>query len=173
MYGDSKAAWGYVPQYLQPMLPTGTNAVKVDGFHLSGNTSTQIAARAAADAEAKKTNPPIKIMVSAGANNMSGNLAGLTTDFGAIADALRGVYSTVLVYFSIPWVRNFDAQADVAAQAITDACSTRVGWCFAGTDERVLLKGSDNGSTNTADGVHPSAAGSAALAASWKAILGY
>jgi lysophospholipase L1-like esterase len=42
-----------------------------------------------------------------------------------------------------------------------------------GVDERVTLKGSDNGATYTFDGIHPNAIGYQAVADTTRTILGF
>lgn len=87
-----------------------------------------------------------------------------------IIDALRVKWPLCPIYITRPWMRDFDTQADTMAGWI-DYIVTQRSLVYLGTDERVFYKGSDNGATNTTDGIHPSTAGDIAIAAAQKAIL--
>ena len=89
-----------------------------------------------------------------------------------ILDAIKARWPTVEIYIMRPWKRDNDAHADEAASRINTIVGSR-SFTHLGPDERIWLKGSDNGATNTYDGVHYSAAGEAACAAQWKTVLGY
>jgi hypothetical protein len=67
---------------------------------------------------------------------------------------------------------SFFLQADEFAGWIDTLIVARA-YVRAGPDERVWLKGQDDGATNTTDGVHYSAAGQTACAGKWRALLGY
>jgi hypothetical protein len=89
-----------------------------------------------------------------------------------IVDAIHTRWPAVQIYIMRPWKRDYDAAADTVAGWIDTIVASR-SFLHLGPDERVWLKGADNGATNTYDGVHYSAAGEAACAAVWKTVLGY
>lgn len=81
------------------------------------------------------------------------------------------------IYVMIPWSRDLDSQADTMAGWIANVVATRPN-THIGPDERVWLKGSDNGATNTEDGIHYShfgnpGPGNTAATAAWTAALGF
>lgn len=89
-----------------------------------------------------------------------------------VADSLRGRWPALLFYIMRPWKRNFDAMADTFAGWIAQIVASR-SFCKLGPDERLWLKGADDGATMTVDGVHYSAAGEAECAAQWLTVLGF
>lgn len=145
----------------------------VDSGAYTGQTTTQIAAHLATDITAHTPVTPADVLLSMGSNNICGAQAVLETDYGAILDGINAAWASARVFVTKTWIRGYDSCADVHAAAIDAVLATRGAFAFVGPDERVTLKGADNGATNTVDGVHPSAAGSAALAAAWMTILGY
>lgn len=94
-------------------------------------------------------------------------------NLGAMLDAIHAKWPTATVYVTRPWMRGYDADCDTLAGWIATVLSTRGPWAVAGDDERVWLRGADNGATMTSDGLHYSAAGNTEKAAQMKAVLGY
>ena len=78
----------------------------------------------------------------------------------------------MLVYITKPWKRGFDSTADTYAGWVDEVIAARP-FARAGDDERVWLKGADDGATNTTDGIHYNTAGETAKAAQMKTVLGY
>lgn len=95
--------------------------------------------------------------------------ANLTT----ILDAIHAKWPLATVYVTRPWIRGFDADFDTLAGWIADVVAARATFAAVGDDERVWMKGADNGATMTSDGLHYSAAGNTEKAAQMKALLGY
>lgn len=89
-----------------------------------------------------------------------------------VADAIHVRWPAALFYMMRPWKRGFNATADVYASRIDQIVAART-FVRLGPDERIWLKGADDGATMTTDGIHYSAAGQAECAAQWKAVLGY
>lgn len=98
---------------------------------------------------------------------------GWTTDMLVTIDALKSKWPTIQVYLMRPWKRGFDTDADTYAGYIDNIVAARSSFVHLGPDERVWLKGSDNGFTNTTDGVHYSAAGEAECVNQWLTYLGF
>jgi hypothetical protein len=91
-----------------------------------------------------------------------------------IIDAIHTKWPRALIYVAKPWSRGFDATADTFAGWVDTLVASRSSFASVGTDERVWLKGSDNGTTMTTDGTHYSVpTGQAENAAQWRTVLGY
>jgi lysophospholipase L1-like esterase len=75
-------------------------------------------------------------------------------------------------YIAIPWSRGHDAEADAMSVLIDEVIIERPT-VRRGPDERVWLKGADDGATMTSDGVHYSAAGNAQAPIEWMTSFGY
>ena len=118
------------------------------------------------------------ILLNWGVNDM-GNYS--TNGYGAatwipaylvILDAIRARWATAPIYVTKPWMRTMNVNADFMAGWVDTLVASRAN-VFVGTDERIYYKGSDDGATNTLEGVHPSPAGEFAIAAAWKVVLGW
>jgi hypothetical protein len=92
-------------------------------------------------------------------------------DLANFVDQVHTRFPYALVYTTIPWQRGGDAAADLMATHISNVCATRAAYCLTGDDERVWLKGADNGATNTSDGTHYSVAGQAAAVVAKEAVV--
>ena len=141
----------------------------------AGQTTTQIAAHVATDILLGSLNTPRDVLISMGSNSIGGGFtqATMETDYGTVLDAINAAWPSARIFVTRSWIRNFDAGSDTHAAAVAAVLATRGAFAFDGPDERVILKGADNGATNTSDGVHANAAGAAALAADWMTRLGY
>jgi len=91
----------------------------------------------------------------------------------AMLDAIHAKWPAAAVYVTRPWVRGFDSDCNTLAGWISDVVATRATFAAVGDDERVWLKGADNGATMTSDGLHYSVAGNTEKAAQMKTLLGY
>jgi hypothetical protein len=95
--------------------------------------------------------------------------------FAAAVAQVLSQWPTTKIYVAQVWGQSEDANCDtidgwIAAAVVTEqAAGHQVSLAH---DERVWLKGADNGATMTSDGVHYSfAAGHDAAAARWRAVL--
>lgn len=89
-------------------------------------------------------------------------------------DLIHARFPQARIFVARPWMRaGADADYDTLAAGIATAVAERPGFAFVGMDERVWLKGADDGATMTTDGTHYSAAGAAEAAAQWATVLGY
>jgi lysophospholipase L1-like esterase len=142
----------------------------------NGTTVALMKALVDADLAAMTGVAPARILVNLGANDVDGGGLPAETTWNAnlayILDAFRAKWPSVTVYIAYPWRRGYDADCDTVALRIDAVRSTRA-WAPAGPDERVTIKGADDGATNTNDGVHYSYAGAKAWAMAWVALLGY
>ena len=142
------------------------------GATTAGFWATNIDTRLALDPHADKDNHVI-VPYSIGVNDFgTATEAQWIADVETVADVVHARWPAALFYISRPWKRGFDATADTYAGWIATILAAR-SFCRSGDDERVWLKGSDDGATNTTDGVHYSAAGQIEKAAQMKALLGY
>jgi lysophospholipase L1-like esterase len=90
-----------------------------------------------------------------------------------IIDATKAKWPNVKMWLARPWKLGFDAAADLMAGYIANVQAQRSSFVSLGPDERVFIKGADNGASETVDGIHPSALGQDLYATQWKALLGY
>ena len=95
-----------------------------------------------------------------------------TADMLTTIDAIHSKWIGAQVYLMRTWKRGFDSDANTYATSIANIVAARPSFVHLGPDEAVWLKGSDNGATNTTDGIHYSAAGEAACVTAWRAVLG-
>lgn len=114
------------------------------------------------------------VLINLGANELLGTLpteAAWEADYVTVIDAVVAKWSDARVYIMRPWVRGKTSECNTVAGWIATIIAARPGVAFAGPDERVWLKGADDGATMTYDGVHYSAAGHAECAAQWLSVL--
>ncbi len=98
-------------------------------------------------------------------------------DMETVIDAVHARYPQASIWVMYPWKRSFDATA-ATYHTWVDQIITDRPFVIAGPDEAVWLKGSDDGATNTYDGIHYSYAsgppnGETACAAQWQTKFGY
>jgi hypothetical protein len=104
--------------------------------------------------------------------------------YESIIDYVHGRFPNARIYIMYPWRRSFDLQAAELHSRINTIIADRSTVAFAGPDEAIWLKGSDNGANNSCDGTHYSSptcpsnvngstAGGAACAAAWQPVLNY
>lgn len=95
---------------------------------------------------------------------------------------MREIYRTVHtkwplcpIFDADTWRKNYDTESDTLAtrRAELRAEPEFAPYVFRGVDERVFLKGSDDGATYTSDGLHPNGAGYLLTAQQWATALGY
>lgn len=114
-----------------------------------------------------------RILINIGVNDFSSLPSEATwkANLGGALDQLHTAFPSALVYVTRPWKRGFDATATTVASWNDDVIATRSSWAFVGDDERAWLKGTDNGTTMTSDGVHYSEAGKTEAANQKRAFL--
>jgi lysophospholipase L1-like esterase len=179
-YGDSKT-WGTGDSEgvagsngYPPLLGASAGMVEsVERPNLSGLTVANAKARVDADLLRVPGWQPRYCLLNFGANDASAmpEEAAFKTNYLYIIDALRAKWPNTRVGLMRAWKRNEDADCDTLAGWIGDVVALR-SFCFLGPDERVFLKGSDNGVTYTTDGIHPNHAGYVLTAAQWQAAMG-
>jgi hypothetical protein len=168
--GDSKTAnLGAWPQY---MTRFGANCYIEEPVRYATGGWTVANAKAGVDAWlATATGTPEHICMNFGANDWAVLSTTWKTDYLYIIDAMRTKWASAKVYLMRPWSRTKDTEANTRAADIADICSQRQTFCYVGPDERVFLKGSDDGTSETIDGIHPTAAYYAVTAQQWESLL--
>ena len=126
---------------------------------------------------AAATGTPEFVLINLGTND-AGSLpieATWKADYAYILDAIHTKWATAKVYCMRVWNKNHEADCDTMATWLAAIIAPRSAWCYVGPDERVFLKGSDNGVSLTipADGVHPNPAGYQVTADQWRLSMGY
>ncbi len=99
--------------------------------------------------------------------------ASFEADLAYTLDAMHTAWPYCKVGVSKVWLRNYDAQANTMAGWIDNVLATRSAWVTVSDDERVWMKGADNGAAMTLDGIHCSIAGDAERVNQLKAWMGY
>lgn len=122
---------------------------------------------------AAQTQNHTRILINLGVNDFDiASEAQWKADMLTVTDAVVARWPAALVYLARPWKRNYNATADTYASWIADLVAART-YMRTGPDERVTIKGADDGATMTTDGIHYSAAGQAAWYPVWQTALGF
>ncbi len=182
-YGDSKT-WGQNDStstfangnngYPKTLANT-TSLLEVPRIGVSGRTVAT--GMAAIDAElAAYAYIPNYILCNLGANDSLALPAEATwkANYKYILQALHTKFPNAQIYLMRAWRQGVDAACDSMSTWISALVADvdLAGYCHLGPDERVFLKGADNGATYTTDGVHPNAAGHVLTATQWRTALG-
>jgi lysophospholipase L1-like esterase len=155
--------------------PTSSAVVGDVGLARGGSTVAIMLGTLTADLAASGRLTPNYILLNLGANETDSmpNMGTWETNYGAIIDALHAKWAAAQLYVMRPWVQGKDADSDTLAASIATVVAARPAFAHLGPDERVFLKGADNGATYMADAKHPNAAGYSLTAAQWAAALGF
>lgn len=115
------------------------------------------------------------VLLELGVNDMTASTteAAYKTALGHMLDTLHAAWPDAQFRVGYPWKQGFDAQSDTMAGWIDNVLASRASYSATGPDERAFLKGADDGSSNTFDGIHPNATGYDLWAAEWKTAMGY
>ncbi len=128
----------------------------------SGWTLAQL--KASVDAWlAAQTRPPDYFLMNIGINDRLSppSQAAFEADYGYILDAIHAKWPSASVLVEQVWAVGCTTVSDNFATYISNAVTARSSFSFIVGDERVYLKGADNGASEMeADGVHPKNAGS-------------
>lgn len=177
MIGDSKtaAAVNTWPDQLVSTLDGLTVDVQTwrqDNVGLSASTAGYWAANLSNILVGQKDNHAV-VLVNLGVNDFAtATETQWKADMLNVLDAVKARWPAAEIYLMRPWKRNFNAKADTFAGWIADLIASR-SFLHAGPDERVWLRGSDDGAAMTTDGIHYNAAAQVEAATQWRAVLGY
>lgn len=176
--GDSKTATG---PWIQPLvaslrLSSGLGWVYDDGGVVGdsvGSAAASISTILAGMADTQDTN--VAVLCNWGSNDsvVMPTEATFKANYLSIIDAVSAKWPTAKAYLTRPWRRGYDANCDTLATWIAAVVAARPGVAFVADDERVWMKGADNGATMSNDGAHYSAAGQAEKVVQARTVLGY
>lgn len=180
-YGDSKTqgagddtppalgANGYPPLLAGILSGTTESPLRIAR---SGANIATMRANVTADLLNTEGLTPNWILCNVGANDVVAmpTQAAFEADYGAVIDAMHTKWPNALIGVMRIWRQTYDANSDTLATWIGNVVSAR-SYCFLGPDERVFLKGNDDGATYTADGLHPNHAGYILTAQQWKSRI--
>jgi hypothetical protein len=119
------------------------------------------------------------VLMNWGVNDMGPGLPNQATweaDYGTIISYCATRFPNATMVLSYPWRAGYDASSATMHGWVDNViawCGTQSIPCVAGADEAIVLKGADNGATNTIDGVHLSFAGAEDYAAATGAAMGW
>jgi lysophospholipase L1-like esterase len=178
-FGDSKTAGsadeskcnGY-PAY----MTTLRTICKEIPTRIAVGEATVASRKATIDADlAAATGTPEYVLWNLGANDAAAlpTEVQFKADAQYMIDAFRAKWATTPIYITMVWRASAAANCDIINGWYGDVIAANPGVCFAGPDERITLKGTDNGATYTADLLHPNALGYCQrVAPAWRSILG-
>jgi lysophospholipase L1-like esterase len=181
MLGDSKTAfhgdeYGHWQDTLMASLSTSVVAVTYQNKGIGSVTVASYTPQVAGLLVGLPEGDPVAVLINLSVNDsLVGPMptqAAWTANYLTIIDLLRARWPRVPIYVMRWWSRLNTAptDADVAAGWIAALLGQRAD-LYLGPDERVFLKGADDGATMTYDGIHQNAAGMTATAAAWQAVL--
>lgn len=154
-------------------MGTWVTTLNANNYGVNGQT-VATAAASISSTLASITTEPTGVLLNWGANDMGAALpsqATWETNLTTIVDAVNAKWPSVKVYIMRPWRRGEDADSDTLAGWIANVQAARPSFVVIGPDERVWLKGADDGVTMTTDGVHYSVAGNVEAAKQWRAAM--
>lgn len=173
-FGDSRVTSRGWQHLLTNSLDSSPGRVWKD-IMLGTSGSTTVTWQAAIDASlATAYGTPGYILFNLGVNDATGGTGEATfkADYLYILDAFHAKWPNAKIYCAHFWKRSNDAVCTTYNGYVDYCIGQRSSFCFAGLDEPTTLKGSDNGNTNTTDGLHYSTAGCTAVAAAWQTAMG-
>lgn len=171
LIGDSKTAQDGWSASLTAALGFDTAA---DNRAVSGSTVADWAGYIATKLASPRPTRSPTVLINLGVNDMTGGLPAEATwkaDYTTVIHTIHSVMPDSPVYLMRPWKQGYDADAATLNTWIADLVAADPTYVHTGPDEAVWLKGSDNGATNTSDGIHYSTAGKAACVTAWDAVI--
>ena len=176
--GDSKQStarsWHFRLLDLINTAPANVYCLKPNRIGISGITIEGMYARVDSDISAMAGYAdPVAICINLGVNNVGTYPnANFVPYYEYIINAYHTRFPTSKIYCARVWRQGYDSNCDSYDNIYLPQIVSDLPFVQYGPDERIVLKGSDNGATNTYDGIHPSAAGESDMAAGWKVSLG-
>lgn len=163
-----------------PLLIASLEATTANGWYerpsrVATGGATVAALKASIDASlAAAIGTPDYVFTNMGINDSAALPVEATwkTNYAYILDAFHAKWPSAIIKVAYVWAQGRDANCTTLNSWIAFVLSTRA-WAAVGLDEQIVLKGSDDGATNTTDGIHPNRIGYTLVAAAWKASMGY
>lgn len=180
--GDSRTTFAGWQALLVPLLNTATGAIPSWSYRTNLNATfdpsvSVLGANGAAylaDGSSALAYPTY-VLVDLGEHDMVAgtvNQTNFQNSYLALIDAIVAKWFDAEIYLDFPWAVPCDAQYAAVKGYVQNVIAAR-SMCHAGVDQGVVLKGGDNGATNTSDGIHMNAAGLTAYAAAMKTAMGF
>lgn len=177
--GDSKTSYGGWQDTLTASLSTAATPWGSKNGGEAGATVAYAVTTLSAILTRIQTGPPyyfVAVLCNWGINDIDHpplpDQATWTANYQTIVNTIVAAYPGAKFYIAKPWGRGWDTDCDTVAGWIDAFVAANPGVVYAGIDERVVVKGGDDGATMTVDGIHYSVAGKVAVAAAWKTALG-
>jgi hypothetical protein len=104
---------------------------------------------------ASVTPVPQYALLNIGVNDGAMTEANWRIYLDALLELIHTTFPSCQVYVTRPWLQGNEAYCDNVATRISDIVTLYLSYAHLGADERVYLKGSDDGATWTSDGIHP------------------
>ncbi len=171
-FGDSRQTNRGWQAYLNTNLKTA-QGLDWKETPLGASGSTSITWQAAIDGELAERHGQVDaVLYNMGVNDASGGTSEATfkTNTLYILDAMHAKYPDAKIYMARVWKRSTEAACASVNTWINTLIAQRP-FTYAGPDETVWAKGSDNGVTMTSDGLHYNAAGLIENAAQWARVI--
>lgn len=175
--GDSKTASGSYQNYLIPYLILKSEEKWIETsprFAFSGYGADDMKLYMDSNLPLVYGPSPNYVLINLGVNDV-GSLpleADWKINYGAIIDSLHAKWPEATIVCMRVWREGEDSNCDTLNQWIDDLVLSR-SFSIAGPDERIFLKGDDNGATYTVDGVHPTLEGYELTSLQWASVIGY
>lgn len=115
------------------------------------------------------------VLINIGANDTATSQANFELYLADVLDKVHAKWpSTTILVWKI-WRRDAEAQMNLIDDTYIPNVLASRPWATSPSelDERIYLKGSDNGASETTDGIHPTTLGFQLWAAAAKAAMGY
>jgi lysophospholipase L1-like esterase len=122
---------------------------------------------------AAATDTPDFVLVNIGVNDLGiTSQASFEASLGSLLDKINAKWASAKIKVMLPWKRGADSTADAMGNTwIPNVLAGRSSWAAIGGDERIFLKGSNDGNSYTSDGVHPNTSGYALTANVWQQAI--
>jgi lysophospholipase L1-like esterase len=182
--GDSRTTFGGWQDLLIAGLNTATNAKPSHSYRTNTEaaldwsvmTLSSNATQYLADSSSSLAYPNI-VLIDLGEHDMVNGSPPTQTAFQnaylSLIDAIVAKWFDAEIYLDFPWTVALDGTSYTNFKGYIQNVIAARSMCHAGVDQGVTIKGSDNGATNTSDGIHFSTAGKIAYAAAMQTAMGY
>ena len=167
---------GWQPLLIANIKASGTTLGTTVNLGVSGETvASALAVINTKLSVVTPTPDKMTFLLNWGVNDVAGGLpvqATFQNNYIAILDAIIARWPNAIVYLMRPW-NNGGSDFVTLGAWIGNVQAARSAFTFLGPDEKVWLKGADNGVAETIDGTHYSALGNTLAAKQWQTTLGY